>query len=103
MTGATAYFAPKAYHNIGILSGVMCLLFYIVGTVSLVILSCSDPGVVKSDGTRRNGYNGVPTADVSAGRGWRYCDLCSVYQPPDAVHCPECNVCVEGYDHHCPW
>jgi len=27
----------------------------------------------------------------------------SVYQPPDAVHCPECNVCVEGYDHHCPW
>ena len=27
----------------------------------------------------------------------------SVYQPPNAVHCPECDVCVEGYDHHCPW
>lgn len=27
----------------------------------------------------------------------------SLYQPPGAVHCPECNVCIEGYDHHCPW
>ena len=35
--------------------------------------------------------------------GWRYCGACSVYQPPDAAHCPDCNVCVEGYDHHCPW
>ena len=26
-----------------------------------------------------------------------------MYQPPGAMHCPDCNVCVEGYDHHCPW
>lgn len=31
------------------------------------------------------------------------CCLSSVYQPPDGVHCPDCNVCVEGYDHHCVW
>ncbi len=34
---------------------------------------------------------------------WRYCAMCNVYQPPKAVHCPECHVCVDGYDHHCPW
>jgi len=34
---------------------------------------------------------------------WRYCAMCNVYQPPTAVHCPECHVCVDGYDHHCPW
>ena len=25
------------------------------------------------------------------------------YQPPDGAHCPDCDVCIEGYDHHCPW
>lgn len=27
----------------------------------------------------------------------------STYQPPDGQHCPDCNVCIEGYDHHCVW
>lgn len=55
--------------------------------VSLLIVSCSDPGVVRTGGgldgataaggggAGKNGYAGVPTS-VSAGRGWRYCDLC---------------------------
>jgi len=107
LTIATSYFAPKAYHNIGPVSAITCFLFYTIGIVSLCIVSCSDPGVVKSGGglDRRGskGYAGLPMLDVSAGKGWRYCDLCSVYQPPSAVHCLECNVCIEGYDHHCPW
>jgi hypothetical protein len=27
----------------------------------------------------------------------------SVHQPHHAVHCPDCNVCIAHYDHHCPW
>jgi len=103
LTFATCYYASKAYRNIGPISAITCLVFYVVGVVSLAIVSCSDPGVVMDGkGSGKDGYANVPM-NVSAGRGWRYCDLCSVYQPPDAVHCPECNVCVEGYDHHCPW
>jgi palmitoyltransferase ZDHHC9/14/18 len=34
---------------------------------------------------------------------YRFCDRCKVWQPPDGVHCPECNVCIKGYDHHCVW
>lgn len=109
-TLATNYYYPLAKNNVGMISAVICLLFYCLGVISLCLVSCSDPGIiVKSGGTegleRNNGYAGVSTTEnnVTARAGWRYCDLCSVYQPPDAVHCPECNVCIEGYDHHCPW
>ena len=100
---ATLYFGHKAYANIGIGSFIICLAFYTHGIISLMMVSCSDPGVVRPDGRGKDGYAGVPSGSVSAGRGWRYCDICSVYQPPGAVHCPECNVCIRGYDHHCPW
>mmetsp|Transcript_38517 Transcript_38517/g.92217 ORF Transcript_38517/g.92217 Transcript_38517/m.92217 type:complete len:336 (+) Transcript_38517:127-1134(+) len=100
---ATLYFGHKAYANIGTGSLIICLAFYTHAVISLLMVSCSDPGVVRPDGRGKDGYAGVPSGSVSAGRGWRYCDICSVYQPPGAVHCPECNVCVRGYDHHCPW
>jgi hypothetical protein len=118
-TIATIYYYRLAKNNVGMISSVICLLFYIFGIVSLCLVSCSDPGIVKSVrgggldgrggldgvGVGRNGYAVVSTTEnnITARAGWRYCDLCSVYQPPDAVHCPDCNVCIEGYDHHCPW
>lgn len=29
------------------------------------------------------------------------CEICGVIKRPDIVHCSDCNVCIEGYDHHC--
>lgn len=33
------------------------------------------------------------------------CRECRNYVRMDrqTYHCFECNVCIEGYDHHCPW
>lgn len=33
----------------------------------------------------------------------RWCARCAIFQPPGCQHCPICNCCVRGYDHHCPW
>ena len=36
---------------------------------------------------------------------YKYCNECKIWVSNEKTteHCFECNVCVEGYDHHCPW
>lgn len=45
-------------------------------------------------------YN-IPTHTTKSGV-W-YCGSCQMIQPAKAGHCQFCMICIEGYDHHCPW
>lgn len=31
------------------------------------------------------------------------CDICGILKYKDVIHCADCNVCIDEYDHHCPW
>ena len=33
----------------------------------------------------------------------KICFSCMIMRPKRAVHCRECDVCVESFDHHCPF
>ncbi len=33
----------------------------------------------------------------------KYCKPCKIVRTNDVYHCLDCDVCIEGYDHHCPW
>ena len=34
-----------------------------------------------------------------------YCEKCRIIREPTKAihHCLECDICIEGFDHHCPW
>ncbi len=34
-----------------------------------------------------------------------YCDICEIWVSRDkkTIHCSDCDICIEGHDHHCPW
>ena len=36
---------------------------------------------------------------------FRFCDICKIYVNIQlkTVHCVDCDICIEGLDHHCPW
>ena len=50
---------------------------------------------------------GYPKKDwdvIEGGKRKKYCGVCKMWVPKNGtVHCEDCDICIEGYDHHCPW
>jgi hypothetical protein len=109
---ASYHFIQKASH-IGYITHMTCIAFTILASSTLLLVGLSDPGIVmsvqnmntivtQSDVTQKGQYQNLSQQEGEE-QGWRYCATCDVYQPPKAAHCPDCNLCIDGYDHHCPW
>ncbi|EGR34814.1 hypothetical protein IMG5_001550 [Ichthyophthirius multifiliis] len=32
-----------------------------------------------------------------------FCDKCQIIKNQGIYHCFECDICIQDYDHHCPW
>ncbi len=69
----------------------MVVFFVLLAIVlfGLTAVFLADPGLVRR-------YHHART------RQWTFCDHCESFRPPGSVHCSTCQVCVAGYDHHCP-
>jgi DHHC palmitoyltransferase len=64
-------------------------ILFAVCIFGLTAVITADPGLVRKYHHARS-------------RHWTYCDLCYSFRPPGTVHCSTCQVCIAGYDHHCP-
>jgi hypothetical protein len=107
---ASYHFIPKA-KSIGTITYMTCILLTTLAFTTLLFVGLSDPGIVMSakhfnDSDSKGQYQNLllqQQQEEGEEQGWRYCGTCDVYQPPKAAHCSDCNVCIDGYDHHCPW
>ena len=80
-------------HFINKLFGIFSFLFFYITYTGVFALN---PGYPKRD---ENSLAGKPRSI------YKKCVYCDIWERVDMniTHCMDCGVCVEGYDHHCPW
>ena len=72
------------------------IIIYLIFLISYTYTALINPGFPKHD---IDSITGEPR------KKFYYCNICKIWANLEkkTQHCPDCNICVEGNDHHCPW
>ncbi|CAD8144488.1 unnamed protein product [Paramecium pentaurelia] len=76
---------PFIFYSTLIISINQCISYLIVGLIN--------PGVANIE---RNDL------EKNSQKTW-YCKVCKLIQAKETQHCQDCDVCIQEFDHHCPW
>ena len=87
------YFFKKYHYSAKYFLG-YCI--YFVFLISYLITALINPGYPLHDDDTINNKNKNKTG---------YCNVCKIFLSLEKKtnHCKFCNICIEGWDHHCPW
>lgn len=68
--------------------------FFGIWFLSYIFICIKNPGYPKNCSESIKG-----TKEMS------YCDKCEIWYKPSSstIHCEICDICIEGYTHHCSW
>ena len=82
--------------NFSLFINILCIINLIIFQLSYTYTFIINPGYPKNDIGRKNGE----PKDL-----FNFCRECKfyVYKNRNVNHCFDCGICIEGYDHHCPW
>lgn len=84
------------WNHITLLAKVYGFLNYFSFIISYTYTAIINPGYPMNSKGKRIGQ---PREE------YRFCSECKfwVHTNKKVNHCLDCNICIEGYDHHCPW
>ncbi|KAI6648941.1 Palmitoyltransferase ZDHHC5-like [Oopsacas minuta] len=109
------YFGFTARHliEVHLLSGILITLIsgllFLFSLINFLVTSFIDPGYYPINTNNdeyeviQHGISKSITVTGGATFSMRWCDECKHYRPPRSHHCCVCEMCVENFDHHCPW
>ena len=86
------------YNNIPIIFKMIGTIINISQITLFIISSVSNPGLpLKIYETQ------IYEAENMGAKNFRQCKDCKLWINTDenTIHCRKCNICIEGYDHHC--
>ena len=72
------------------------IFFYLIFISSYTHCVLINPGYPKNDKDSRTGQ---------PRKKFYFCKICKLWANKEkkTLHCNDCDICVEGNDHHCPW
>ena len=75
------------------------IIIFLIQTTSYLITILIDPGIPSKDLWLEN-YKHLDEIGT-----YRICNVCKIIMRNEdkTDHCEECNICIIGFDHHCPW